>query len=130
MLRRPDLPLLLHRSIHPAISRSEFILYESQSVAKTFWLGFRRIAFEKTGWLHGASALITPSASQHLAESQSDKASSEKGFHVNFVASGGIPVKKFQDSFAMKSVSHFLLDIHRGNPEAEMLALSNPQTNM
>jgi hypothetical protein len=67
VLRRPDLPLLLHRSIHPAISRSEFILYESQSVVKTFWLGFRGIAFEKTGWLHGSSALIIPSTSQHLA---------------------------------------------------------------
>jgi hypothetical protein len=43
----------------------------------------------------------------NTAESQSNKACSEKGFHVNFGASGGIPVKKFEDSFAMRSVSHF-----------------------
>jgi hypothetical protein len=80
--------------------------------------------------VHGDGPACGKSTHPEKKAEEAEEDCSEKGFHVNFVASGGIPVKKFQDSFAMKSVSHFLLDIHRGNPEAEMLTLSNPQTNM
>ena len=71
--------------------------------------------------VHGDGPACGKSTRPKKEAEETEKACFEKEFHGNFVASPAIAVKKFQAPFG--------LDIHRGNLEAEMLTMSNPQTN-
>jgi hypothetical protein len=59
--------------------------------------------------VHGDGPACGKSTRPQKSSEEAETACFEKEFHGNFAAPQAIPVKKFQDSFAMKSLSHFSL---------------------